>query len=107
MSGKLAGLQRRADKIEQELAERAEKARQAWLAKCNCRPWTVVGSAEELEKELNLRCPNHGFRRLGKVVDVNSFNRGEPPRWLDEMLATYNANLEQAEREPAPEPPDF
>jgi hypothetical protein len=57
---------------------------------------------EEFEAEMNLPCPAHGFRRLGKVLGVR-FRDGdgttEPNPRLDELIATYQRRLDQADRE--------
>ncbi len=95
MSGKLSGLQKRLTKVEQQLADRADRARRAWLAKCNCKDWTLAGTVEQFEKEMKLRCPCHGFRRLGKITQLLFAPR------MDELIATYEAGLAEAEREQA------
>lgn len=102
MSGTLSGLRRRLVKVEQQRAERAERARRALLAKCNCTELTIALVPEKFEAEMNLRCPFHGFRRLGKIMRscVKTGSR------LDELVATYEARLAQAESEQAPEAPE-
>jgi len=101
MSGKLSGLQKRLTKVEKQLADRADRARRAWLAKCNCKDWTLAGPAEQFEEQMKLRCPCHGFRRLGKITRLLYTEPGSPPTRLDELIATYEAGLAEAEREQA------
>ncbi len=66
MSGTLSSLSRRLTKLEQQLADRAKRAN---LASCNCSCITIADPArsEEFEAEMNLPCPAHGFRRLGRI----------------------------------------
>lgn len=89
--------------MEQQLADRARRAK---LANCNCKGvgFTIVGSPEVFEAEMNLPCPAHGLRRLGtimQVVPANMDGTSVSDRRLDELLATYAARLAQADREQA------
>ena len=111
MSGNLSGLRKRLAKVEQRMAD---QARRAELTNCTCKHSSAVTLAntvqpEEFEAEMNLPCPAHGFRRLGRImriVFVNSTNpRTEVPSpRLDELIATYEARLAQADREQANDP---
>ena len=88
----------------------ADLALRAELVNCNCRHFSGVtladpGRPEEFEAEMNLPCPAHGFRRLGRImrlVFVKSTHAGpaemSSPR-LDELIATYEGRLVQADRE--------
>ena len=86
----------------------ADLALRAELANCNCRHFSGVtladpGRPEEFEAEMNLPCPAHGFRRLGTICELLCRRRDGPaempsPR-LDELIATYEARLAQADRE--------
>jgi len=98
MSGTGSSLRRRLVKAEQQLADQAERAHRAWLANCNCKDQTFVDYAKNFEEEMNLRCPCHGFRRLGEIV---RFDRAHPDARLTELIATYEAGLAQAESEQA------
>lgn len=62
-------------KVERKAAEIAMREN---LSTCNCYPksrgrvgrrW-FVGDTKELEAAMNLPCPAHGFRRLGKLTAV-------------------------------------
>lgn len=75
MSRKLSDLNKRLAKVEQQAADLAMRDK---LGKCNCYPknpvrrslpWFVTDS-NELEAAMNLPCPAHGFRRLGKLMAV-------------------------------------
>jgi hypothetical protein len=93
------------DKLEQRMAD---QTRRAELANCTCQFMTVAipGQPEEFEAEMNLPCPAHGFRRLGRIMRIVFVNSTNPrtkvpsPR-LDELIATYEARLAQADREQA------
>jgi len=110
MSGTLSSLSRRLTKLEQQLADRARRAK---LASCNCSYVTIADPArpEEFEAEMNLPCPAHGFRRLGRINRQFFYNPDHSvkrdPRldhtW-DQMMATYKARLDQANREVAHDP---
>jgi len=66
----------------------------------------VPGQEEEFEVEMDLPCPSHGIRRLGtimRVVFVNPDCTPEPSP-LDELIATYEARLAQADGELAHDP---
>jgi len=104
MFGTLSSLNRRLDKLEQELADRAWRAK---LGTCNCSYVTIADSArpEEFEAEMTLRCPAHGFRHLGIIKRVFSYKPdhnvrrdSQLDRKFAEMMATYNARLDQANR---------
>jgi hypothetical protein len=102
MSGKLSSLRKRLDQLEQRMADRARRAE---LANCTCIHMPDVTLAihpEEFEAEMNLPCPAHGFRRLGKVLAIR-FRDGdgttEPSDRWDELIATYQRRLDQADRE--------
>ena len=107
MSGKLSGLQKRLATVEQRMAD---QTRRAELANCTCQVMTVAipGQPEEFEAEMNLPCPAHGFRRLGRIMHINFINpedgTAEPCPRLDELIATYEARLDQADREQAHDP---
>ena len=93
----------------------ADQARRAELANCSCTnvpniTLAIPDQPEEFEAEMNLPCPAHGIRRLGRImrlVFVEPTTPGGPdcrevpsPR-LDELIATYEARLAQADREVA------
>ena len=107
MSGKLSSLRKRLDKLEQRMAD---QTRRAELANCTCQFMTVAisGQPEEFEAEMNLPCPAHGFRRLGRITHIQFINpedgTAEPCPRLDELIATYEARLDQADREQAHDP---
>jgi hypothetical protein len=110
MSGKLSSLSRRLAKVEQQMAD---QARRAELANCTCRHMpdlTLVYpfQPEEFEAEMNLPCPAHGFRRLGRIMQIVFVNPDDgtevPSPRLDELIATYEARLAQADREQAHDP---
>jgi hypothetical protein len=110
MSGTLSGLRRRLAKVEQQMADQAQRAE---LANCTCKHTpdvTIAVLPEEFEAEMNLPCPAHGFRRLGRImriVFVEPTNPGGtevPSPRLDELIATYDARLAQADREQAHDP---
>ena len=73
MSRKLSDLNKRLAKVEQLAAHIAMREK---LGKCNCYPdpvglkMLVVKDAKEFEAQMNLPCPAHGFRRLGKLMVV-------------------------------------
>ena len=106
MSGNLSSLWKRLAKVEQRMAD---QARRAELANCTCirSPWMTVaitGQPEKFEAEMNHRCPSHGFRRLGRIMHVcfiDPDGTAEPDPRLDELIATYDAGLAQADREQA------
>jgi hypothetical protein len=107
MSGKLSGLWKRLAKLEQRMAE---QARRAELASCTCvRTLTVAlpDQPEQFEAEMNRPCPAHGIRRLGRITRIHFWNPDgteEPCPRLDELMATYKARLDQADREGADAP---
>src|SRR5260370_33531407 len=73
MSRKLANLNKRLAKVEQTAAHIATQEK---LANCNCYTYLpgmkmlVVKDAKEFEAHMNLSCPAHGFRRLGRLMVV-------------------------------------
>ncbi len=103
MSGTLSVLSRRLAKLERTLADRR------WRAKtrnrvCNCQDETTAHPwhPQEFEKEMNLPCPAHGFRRLGKITRFILFNEDgtvKPHPQLDPLIASYLARLDQANRD--------
>jgi hypothetical protein len=104
MSGKLSGLWKRLEKVEQLMAD---QARRAELANCNCQHFVtlaIAGHADEFEAEMNLPCPAHSFRRLGRIMRigfVDPTGTKMPSPRLDELIAIYDARLVQADREQA------
>jgi hypothetical protein len=109
MSGKLSSLSRRLAKVEQRMTD---QARRAELANCTCihSPWVtgaITGQSEKFEAEMSLPCPAHGFRRLGRIMRIRFMDpdgTAEPDPRLDELIATYEARLAQADREEAHDP---
>jgi hypothetical protein len=72
MSRKLSALWKRLAKLEQRMAE---EARRAELANCTCIHMPNITAAlpdqpEKLEAEMNLPCPAHGIRRLGRILRI-------------------------------------
>ncbi len=68
---------------------------------------TLAILPEEFEADLNLPCRAHGFRRLGRImriVFINPDSTELPSPKLDELIATYEARLAQADREEAHSP---
>jgi hypothetical protein len=112
MSRKLSALWKRLAKLEQRMAE---EARRAELANCTCIRMPNITAAlpdqpEKLEAEMNLPCPAHGIRRLGRIMRIGFVNPDgtkEPSPRLDELIATYEARLDQADREVADAPQEF
>jgi len=101
MSGKLAGLQRRLQKVEKALADTAEQQR---LADCICRigPMSMPTIAqsnepEKFEAEMNQRCPVHGFRDLGHLIACR-FVDGDERCSLDDLVDEYNRRKAEFER---------
>lgn len=93
MSEKLFSLRKRVAKLEQHVADRARREK---LANCNCEYSTIVVAerAEEFEAEMNLPCPAHGFRQLGRIVHIVLVSAGERPAYssrIDQLIATYEA----------------
>jgi hypothetical protein len=101
VSGKSSSLEKRFADFEQGVAD---LARRAELANCNCKPFVTLALSsqpEKFEAEMNLPCPAHGFRRLGMILKirfVDGDGRRDTSR-LEELLATYEAHLAQADRE--------
>jgi hypothetical protein len=91
-------------KVEQRMAD---QARHVALANCTCNTLVTLADPnhpEEFEAEMNLQCPAHGFRRLGRIMQIVFVNPTNPPTEvpsprLDELIATYEARLDQADRE--------
>jgi hypothetical protein len=95
MAGKLAGLRRRLEKAEQALAETAEQEK---MANCLCkksRPLIVRSDQpEELDAEMNQKCPVHGFRHLGTPLIVIRCSDADLPDGrfrIDDLLDQYHA----------------
>jgi hypothetical protein len=93
-------------KVEQQMAD---QARRAELANCTCNDMTIANTVlpEQFEAEMNLPCPAHGFRRLGRImriVFVDPGGKKVPSPRLDELIATYEARLAQADREETHDP---
>ena len=117
MPGKLSGQWKRLAKLEQQMAD---QARRAELANCTCKHMPDVtiafaDQAEEFEAEMNLPCPAHGIRRLGRIMRIRFVEpttpggpgcREVPSPRLDELIATYEARLNQADRSVADGPQD-
>jgi hypothetical protein len=109
MSANLSGLWKRLAKVEQRMAD---QARRAELANCTCIhspnvTVAITGQPEKFETEMNLPCPSHGFRRLGRIMRIRFMNpdgTAEPVPRLDELIATYEARLAQADHEQAHDP---
>jgi hypothetical protein len=80
----------------------ADQARRAELADCTCIHMTVALVPEEFEAEMNLPCPAHGFRRLGRIMRIVFVEPTDctelPNPKLDELIAIYEARLAQADR---------
>jgi hypothetical protein len=106
VSGKLAGLRRRLEKAEKTLAETVEQEK---MAHCICkksRPMIVRSDQpEELEAEMNQKCPVHGFRDLGTPLLVIRITDLPDERFrIDDLLDEYHARksaYERAKREHA------
>ena len=98
----LSGLRKRLAKAEQRMADLALRAE---MANCSCQRFITLADPyqpEEFEFEMNVPCPAHGFRRLGMVrrlVFVNPDGTEVPSPRLDELMATYESRLAQADRE--------
>ncbi len=82
MSGKLSGLRKRLAKVERQLADHA---RREGLANCTCSAVTLAipGREREFEAEMNLPCPAHGLRRLGKIICLRPVGPEKEP-WKGE-----------------------
>lgn len=107
MSRKLSSLNGRLAKVEQQMAD---QARRAELANCNCEhvgTLAITSQPEKFEAEMNLPCPAHGVRRLGRIMQLVFIDPGDterPSTRLDELIATYEARLAEADREHAHAP---
>ena len=73
-----SNFRRRLEKLEQQMAQ-VQRIRPV---NCNCCPedpkgigtaW-VISDAKQLEEAMQVRCPAHGFRTLGKLVMIRIFN---------------------------------
>jgi hypothetical protein len=103
VSGKLTGLRRRLEKAEKALAETVEQKK---LANCICkvgaksRPMIVRSDQpEELEAEMNQKCPVHGFRDLGAPIIVIRITDLPNERFrVDDLLDEYNARKAEHQR---------
>jgi len=103
MAGKL---ENRLAKIEQVLAKRT---REKVLTNCNCRdPRKIVSATDDnLEAELNLTCPVHEVRRLGRILTfvIVDTKTGRPipnPRrdpLVEEYKRRYARQLEQMDED--------
>ena len=102
MSGNLSSLEKRFANLEQRVVD---LARRVTSINCNCEPYVTLAFStqpEQFEAEMNLPCPAHGFRRLGKILKirfVDGNGRRDPTSRLEALLATYEARLAQANRE--------
>jgi hypothetical protein len=102
MAGKLAGLRRRLEKAEKALAETVEQEK---MANCICkksRPMIVRSDQpEELEVEMNQKCPVHGFRHLGTpliVIRCSDTDLPDERFRIDDLLDEYKARKSAFER---------
>jgi hypothetical protein len=102
MVGKLAGLQRRLQKVEKALADTAEQQR---LADCICRigpksaPTIAYSTqAEKFEAEMNQKCPVHGFRDLGPIIAIRITDEPGERFRLDDLLDEYKARESEYRR---------
>jgi hypothetical protein len=106
MSTRLSILNKRLVKVEQQVAH---IARREQLADCKCfppgpngisLPWFIVKKAEEFEADMNLRCPVHGFRRLGALMIVQIVGRkgeiSEEYTRRMELVTEYKRRLSEA-----------
>jgi hypothetical protein len=73
---KLPSLQKRLGRIEQALSHRANKIQ---LADCICSSLTITYNSEELKAETEQVCPVHGFRDLGRVINIRSVAADSAP----------------------------
>lgn len=102
MAGKLPGLRRRLAKVENALAEAAEREK---LADCICKvwgkspiTWACSEQPEQFEAEMNRKCPVHGFRNLGHILPtIITDDPGERFR-LHDLLDEYYARKSEYER---------
>ncbi len=96
---KLLSLRKRLGKVEQQVADRARREE---FAHCICGGVTVAipGQEEEFEAKMNVPCPSHGFRKLGRIIKVVSVKPDRTEKdssRLDQLLAIYEARqLHQA-----------
>ena len=101
MPRKLSDLNKRLAKVEQRAAHIARREK---LANCNCYPdplgikMLVVKDAKEFEAQMNLSCPAHGFRRLGKLMVVTIVGEGgisEECTRREELATEYDRRLSE------------
>jgi hypothetical protein len=95
----IAKLKTRLVKLERKQAARRRREKPA---NCNCRQSTSdysypdISGAKEFEAEMNLPCPAHGFRSLGRLTSIRIVDRYHPvvedPE-LDKLRAIYIARL--------------
>jgi hypothetical protein len=94
MSGKVSSLSRRLARMENALAEAAERKR---LANCICKYHGVTHACSEdpwsFEAEMNQRCPVHGFRHLGRIQVYYLDEEGPTNDAIDALVAEYLARL--------------
>lgn len=78
MSEKLSSLRKRMAKLERNVADIAHREK---LVNCNCQELTIAQDhqPEEFEREMNLPCPSHGLRRLGKIIHIVSVSAPSTP----------------------------
>ena len=109
MAGNFSSFKKRFANLEQRAAD---LARRVASANCKCEPCGTLAlpsQPEKFEAEMNLPCPTHGFRRLGMILKirfVDGDGRRDSTSRLEELLATYEARLAQADRELAYAPPE-
>ncbi len=86
----LGSLRKRLTRVERSLIEFATRPQLRNL-RCNCREITPADpeEPEAFEVEMNLKCPVHGVRRLGEILD--DIIVGEERAKLDELLKIYKA----------------
>jgi len=95
-------------KVEQEVADIACREE---LSDCNCQEITLAmsGQPEKFEREMNLPCPTHGFRRLGRITWIQfvAAENGRPKfderiqkddAAIQRLLDIYNARLAEDDR---------
>jgi hypothetical protein len=82
-------LRKRLAKVRQQVTE---KSRREKLANCNCQLVTVVlpNGAEKFEAEMNLQCPSHGFRTLGRILSLRPYKSTFRPDASDRSDETWD-----------------
>ena len=94
MSEGLSRLRRRLARVERALAN---VPKQENRGKCNCPVFTMANTMqpEKFEAEMNLKCPEHGFRNLGRIVLIEHIGRRGDPRvkegQLHNLVSEYRA----------------